>query len=139
MLLAGLSWEVCMRPILCAIVLVLAGVPGTGAAEVMATGPVLPGVGVQNVGVCYLINVGGSSVTLTSIEIHNVGGSGDAVLLSISNTCGTTLGAGNTCRTVSNIVANVYECKVVVSSKTNIRGEFEARVNLLTVAHQALR
>src|SRR5437763_7967251 len=124
-----------MRSFLGGALLLVAGASGARATDVMATGPV--GTFNENVGVCYLINFGTSSVTLTSIGIHAASTTRDVLIPSISNNCGGTLLPGATCRTVSNIGDSLYECKAVVSSKTNLRGELETRSNTRTVAHQA--
>ena len=100
-------------------------------ADQLTTGPV-DAFGTASV--CYLINLGSTNVTVSSIGIYDE----TSLLPTISNTCSATLRPGKTCRTVSSS-PGVLVCRAVVSDKTNIRGDFQARAGSVTTAHQALR
>jgi hypothetical protein len=122
-----------MRYVL-ATLLAICGISEAGASQLLATGPLeIDG---NNVAVCNLINIGSAGVTLSPVGIYV----DRQPLPASSNTCGTTLLPGKTCRVVeSTEIANYFECRVSVSDKTNIRGELEDRQGSVTVRHEAMR
>ena len=85
-----------------------------------------PGYGgpTQAVAVCYISNLGNTSVSFTSARIYKE--FGVAVPLVTSN-CGT-LTSQASCRYVANIANSVaHWCRADVSSKGNLRGRLEIR------------
>ena len=85
-----------------------------------------PGYGgpTQAVAVCYISNLGNTSVTFTSARIYKE--FGVTVPLGTSN-CGT-LTSQASCRYVANIASSVaHWCRADVSSKGNLRGRLEIR------------
>jgi len=125
-----------MRALVVGLCIALANSSPASASDLLASGPV-PTDLTANVAVCYLINVGSSTVTLSSIAIYY--DFQTTPIPTISNTCGGTLLPGKTCRTVSNISPSTFVCRAVVSDKTNIRGDFQIRSGSVTTSHQALR
>jgi hypothetical protein len=122
-----------MRYVL-ATLLIICGVSEADASQLLATSPLeIDG---NNIAVCNLINIGSTSVTISSVGIFV-----DYQLLpASSNTCGKTLSPGKTCHVVeSTEIANYFECRVSVSDKTNIRGELEDRQGSVTLRHEAMR
>jgi hypothetical protein len=129
-----------MRALIAAALLLFVRTSGAGATDVMITGPLF-GSG-QSVAVCYVINEGTSSVVLSAVDIYYTDAQNSTFVLvpTISDTCGTTLDVGRTCRTVSNIgTDHYYLCRTLVSSKARIRGTFELRAGNTPVVSQTLR
>jgi hypothetical protein len=128
-----------MRLLVAGLLSAISVVTTAPAAERLASGEIF-GADRQDVGVCYLINLGSTGVTLQSVGIY-LHDDNSHPLTAVSNNCyaGTILAAGKTCRTVSDISRAYYVCRAIVGSKTNIRGDFQERVGSVTVAHQSLR
>lgn len=103
---------------------VLFGMNSAVNAAILAGGAMYGGPG-QATAVCYLYNAGATAVTISSKTISrefNV-----PLGLTVDN-CGAALSAGRSCGFATPIVNfAAHFCKVVVSSKANLRGVFEMR------------
>ncbi|MFO1036962.1 MAG: hypothetical protein U1E45_08965 [Geminicoccaceae bacterium] len=109
---------------------VLTAVASPVRAEVLISPLTEGGIGpaVSDQVVCYLANVGSSSITVSNPKILNQ--NARAVPLSI-NTCGRSLAGGRICVWAVNQsgadLGDWHLCRVDLSSKTNARGSMDLR------------
>ena len=112
-----------MRSLGLGVVILLGSGAVTAQAEIFGSAPSYGGPA-QTVAVCYISNLGGSSVTFSSARVYKE--FGVSVPLVTSN-CGT-LGPQASCRYVASIINSVaHWCRADVSSKANLRGRLELR------------
>ena len=96
---------------------------GTAAkADTLGAGPIL-GKPAQHTVDCFLFNLGGSAVSVSSVTIYDETG---ATVAPYSSTC-SSLGPHKTCYALAIAGFHWYSCRAVVGNKTNIRGTLEIR------------
>ncbi|MFO1035908.1 MAG: hypothetical protein U1E45_03610 [Geminicoccaceae bacterium] len=105
---------------------------GAARAEIFASPPGFVDINQSQQFVCYLANIGPTSVTLSSVRIVN-GPPGTSLALTV-NTCGSSLAAGKICVWATTVAATAsaeagrtHACRADVSAKQNLRGSLEIR------------
>ena len=95
-------------------------------AATLASGNIYGGT-TQSLAACYLFNSSNQPVTVNSAQIYSEATGAPITSVSFNN-CVSTLNPGATCVVAGTILNNAtHACKMVTSTATGIRGNFEVR------------